>query len=168
MREVRGRLTEPAPAQDERRFVKKEICPNCEHQFPSGANPYINQLRAALSARPEQTEQLPVACRECRVIGFRPGMGEVTFYVEGGVPQWMNIGETIYVSDAAPIAQTAPQPEQINLRALLNNGTALSNIAYNLAQRPGVTLDKIVCDTLLSACRGWDAACATLRTEGGE
>ena len=78
-----------------------------------------NRIVAALT-RPAQTEQQPGAHRECRVIGFRPGMGEVTFYVEDGVPQWMNIGETIYVSDAAPIAQTAPQtgsPEGLSRQA---------------------------------------------------
>lgn len=117
----------PAPAQDERVAFEKYMLDR-EHPvigwiwtdwFKRGDDPetYANDYVQGAwvmwqAARPAQTEQQPVAHRECRVIGFRPGMGEVTFYVDGGVPAWMNIGETIYVSDAAPIAQTAPHPEQ--------------------------------------------------------
>jgi hypothetical protein len=43
--------TAAAAVSDERPFVKKEICPDCEHQFESSANPYINELRAAPSER---------------------------------------------------------------------------------------------------------------------
>ncbi len=64
------------------------------------------ELRAALSKQSDQ----PVAFRECRVISFRPGMGEVTFRVAGGVPDFMDPGCTIYVSEASPIAQIAPRP----------------------------------------------------------
>lgn len=69
---------------------------------------------------------------------------------------------------AARPAQTEQpeQPEQGDLKPLLNAGAALSNIAFNLAQRPGVTLDQIVCDTLSSARKSWDEARAALSTQG--
>ncbi len=52
----------PAPEVVERPFVKKEICPACEHQFESSANPYIAELRAALSER--QGGELTGAARD--------------------------------------------------------------------------------------------------------
>jgi hypothetical protein len=63
-------------------------------------------------------------------------------------------------------AQTEQKPEQMNISPLLNAGAALSNIAFNLAQRQGVTLDQIVCDTLSSARKSWDAARADLSAKG--
>lgn len=43
--------------------------------------------------------------RPAQVISYRPGMGEVTIYVAGRVPGYMNIGDTVYVSDRAPVEQ---------------------------------------------------------------
>ncbi|MFU6490261.1 hypothetical protein ACM8AO_14895 [Pseudomonas aeruginosa] len=45
------------------------------------------------------------AFRPAQVISYRPGMGEVTIYVAGRVPGYMNIGDTVYVSDRAPVEQ---------------------------------------------------------------
>ena len=40
--------------------------------------------------------------REARVIGYRPGMSEVTLLVDGGaIPAWMNIGDTVHISEKA-------------------------------------------------------------------
>jgi len=136
--------TDPAPAQDDQDAFEVEI-PDIvaiydgRHLLPyrsleAGARLMTvaqhlrieKQLRTAVT-RLAQPGQQPVGHRGCRVIGFRPGMGEVTFYVEGGVPQWMNIGETIYVSDTAPIAQTATQPDQSGLvEALKKHRIALT------------------------------------------
>lgn len=85
----------------------------------------------------------------------------------GGVYIWANAEAAWFAWKARSAldrrpAQTEQQPEQSNLEPLLNAGAALSNIAYNLAQRPGVTLDKIVCDTLSSARKSWDAARAAM------
>ena len=66
------------------------------------------------------------------------------------------------------VAQTAPQPAQINIVPLLSAGAALSNIAFNLAQRPGATLDQHVCDLLSSSRKHWDEARAALSTQRGE
>ncbi|MBW6237314.1 hypothetical protein [Pseudomonas aeruginosa] len=43
------------------------------------------------------------AFRPAQVISYRPGVGEVTIYVAGRVPGYMNIGDTVYVSDRAPV-----------------------------------------------------------------
>ncbi|MHC9279564.1 hypothetical protein ACYTSD_07305 [Pseudomonas aeruginosa] len=58
------------------------------------------------------------AFRPAQVISYRPGVGEVTIYVAGRVPGYMNIGDTVYVSDRAPVeqpiaalAQPSPAPE---------------------------------------------------------
>ncbi|MCO3773805.1 hypothetical protein QOU27_29885 [Pseudomonas aeruginosa] len=45
------------------------------------------------------------AFRPAQVISYRHGMGEVTIYVAGRVPGYMNIGDTVYVSDRAPVEQ---------------------------------------------------------------
>ncbi len=45
------------------------------------------------------------AFRPAQVISYRPGVGEVTIYVAGRVPGYMNIGDTVYVSDRAPVEQ---------------------------------------------------------------
>ncbi|MDG4275955.1 hypothetical protein [Pseudomonas aeruginosa] len=57
------------------------------------------------------------AFRPAQVISYRPGMGEVTIYVAGRVPGYMNIGDTVYVSDRAPVEQPSaalaqPSPAQ--------------------------------------------------------
>jgi len=102
---------EPAPAQDEREAFEAFQSQRPSHWRITNRAAWKAALKyAAENYRPAQTEQQPVAFREARVISFRPGMGEVTFYVKGGVPGFMDPGCTIYVSDAAPIAQTAQQP----------------------------------------------------------
>lgn len=65
-------------------------------------------------------------------------------------------------------AETEQRPEQINIVPLLSAGAALSNIAFNLAQRPGATLDQHVCDLLSSSRKHWDEARAALSTHRGE
>ncbi len=57
------------------------------------------------------------AFRPAQVISYRPGVGEVTIYVAGRVPGYMNIGDTVYVSDRAPVEQpiaalAQPSPAQ--------------------------------------------------------
>ncbi|HBO5242080.1 hypothetical protein [Pseudomonas aeruginosa] len=57
------------------------------------------------------------AFRPAQVISYRPGVGEVTIYVAGRVPGYMNIGDTVYVSDRAPVEQPSaalaqPSPAQ--------------------------------------------------------
>lgn len=62
--------------------------------------------KALIQAAIEYLEAQPSsAFRPARVIGYRPGMGEVTVYVAGGVPGYMNIDDTVYVSDRAPVEQ---------------------------------------------------------------
>lgn len=86
---------------------------------------------------------------------------------QGGVYIWANAEAAWFAwkarsaLDTRP-AQTEQQPEQRNIEPLLNAGAALSNIAFNLAQRPGVTLDQHVCDLLSSARKSWDAARSAL------
>lgn len=119
---------EQATAQDERETIIVNLQRECARL---GA--LTNELEQRLATRPAQTEQQPVAFRECRVISFRPGMGDVTFYVKGGVPGFMDPGCTIYVSDAAPIAQTAPQPEQSGLVEALKPFAAIAD-QYDAAE----------------------------------
>ncbi|WP_337223579.1 hypothetical protein [Pseudomonas aeruginosa] len=60
--------------------------------------------KALIQAAIEHLEAQPSsAFRPARVISYRPGMGEVTVYTAGGVPGYMNIGDTVYVSDRAPV-----------------------------------------------------------------
>ncbi|HBO4842634.1 hypothetical protein [Pseudomonas aeruginosa] len=60
--------------------------------------------KALIQAAIEHLEAQPSsALRPARVISYRPGMGEVTVYTAGGVPGYMNIGDTVYVSDRAPV-----------------------------------------------------------------
>lgn len=66
----------------------------------------------------------------------------------------------------ARAALSAPAAGQ-DVGALVSAGTTLSNIAYNLAQRAGVTLDEIVCEALSSARKSWDATLAAHKA-GGE
>ncbi len=80
-------------------------------------------LRHPCPAHPALVEQAGgderAAFRPAQVISYRPGMGEVTIYVAGRVPGYMNIGDTVYVSDRAPVeqpsaalAQPSPKREQ--------------------------------------------------------
>nr|WP_236080461.1 hypothetical protein [Pseudomonas aeruginosa] len=60
------------------------------------------------------------AFRPAQVISYRPGVGEVTIYVAGRVPGYMNIGDTVYVSDRAPVEQPSAalaQPSQAQAEA---------------------------------------------------
>jgi hypothetical protein len=79
-------------------------------------------LRAALSAPVQQQE--PVAWRKCRVISYSPGIGEVTFHVDDYVPAFMDVGETIYVSNAHP----APADALVDLLDQLANGSHLDKV----------------------------------------
>ncbi|MEA8681429.1 hypothetical protein PZU33_33600, partial [Pseudomonas aeruginosa] len=66
-------------------------------------------LRHPCPAHPALVEQAGgderAAFRPAQVISYRPGVGEVTIYVAGRVPGYMNIGDTVYVSDRAPVEQ---------------------------------------------------------------
>ncbi|HCF6712377.1 TPA: hypothetical protein NII65_002146 [Pseudomonas aeruginosa] len=66
-------------------------------------------LRHPCPAHPALVEQAGgderAAFRPAQVISYRPGVGEVTIYVDGRVPGYMNIGDTVYVSDRAPVEQ---------------------------------------------------------------
>lgn len=75
-------------------------------------------------------------------------------------------GEYVLASDCDQL-HAANQRLEGEVKRLREAGSALSNIAYNLAQRPGVTLDVIVCDTLSSARKSWDAALSTANDEEG-
>lgn len=78
-------------------------------------------LRHPCPAHPASVEQAGgderAAFRPAQVISYRPGVGEVTIYVAGRVPGYMNIGDTVYVSDRAPVEQPSaalaqPSPAQ--------------------------------------------------------
>ncbi|MFU4552147.1 hypothetical protein ACM71U_08875 [Pseudomonas aeruginosa] len=56
------------------------------------------------------------AFRPAQVISYRPGVGEVTIYVAGRVPGYMNIGDTVYVSDRAPVEQAGEDERVIGWR----------------------------------------------------
>ncbi|MGK8537355.1 hypothetical protein ACRS5Q_01280 [Pseudomonas aeruginosa] len=63
------------------------------------------------------------AFRPAQVISYRPGVGEVTIYVAGRVPGYMNIGDTVYVSDRAPVEQPSAalaQPSPVRSSLLIN------------------------------------------------
>ncbi|HBO2978526.1 TPA: hypothetical protein L4R63_005781 [Pseudomonas aeruginosa] len=70
---------------------------------------HLTQVSAMGKAISESVEQAGgderAAFRPAQVISYRPGMGEVTIYVAGRVPGYMNIGDTVYVSDRAPVEQ---------------------------------------------------------------
>ncbi|HBO3840576.1 TPA: hypothetical protein L4T12_004924 [Pseudomonas aeruginosa] len=73
--------------------------------------------KALIQAAIEHLEAQPSsAFRPAQVISYRPGVGEVTIYVAGRVPGYMNIGDTVYVSDRAPVEQ-AGGDERAGLRA---------------------------------------------------
>ncbi|HGW8780187.1 TPA: hypothetical protein ACQTZL_003732 [Pseudomonas aeruginosa] len=73
--------------------------------------------KALIQAAIEHLEAQPSsAFRPAQVISYRPGMGEVTVYTAGGVPGYMNIGDTVYVSDRAPV-EHAGGDERAGLRA---------------------------------------------------
>ncbi|MFU3980783.1 hypothetical protein ACM7DR_28675 [Pseudomonas aeruginosa] len=78
-------------------------------------------LRHPCPAHPASVKQAGgderAAFRPAQVISYRPGVGEVTIYVAGRVPGYMNIGDTVYVSDRAPVEQPSaalaqPSPAQ--------------------------------------------------------
>ena len=99
--------------------------------------------------------------------GFHIEAG-ASYSAKGQIAQLLNAaGELLRRNDTRP-AQTEQQPEQMNISPLLNAGAALSNIAFNLAQRHGVTLDQIACDTLSSARKSWDSARAALNFQQGK
>ncbi|HFH4186274.1 TPA: hypothetical protein ACGJ4G_002277 [Pseudomonas aeruginosa] len=80
--------------------------------------------KALIQAAIEHLEAQPSsAFRPARVISYRPGMGEVTVYTAGGVPGYMNIGDTVYVSDRAPVEQPSAalaQPSPVRSSLLIN------------------------------------------------
>ncbi|MES4685381.1 hypothetical protein ACSLV1_31930 [Pseudomonas aeruginosa] len=84
-------------------------------------------LRHPCPAHPALVEQAGgderAAFRPAQVISYRPGVGEVTIYVAGRVPGYMNIGDTVYVSDRAPVEQpiaALAQPSPVRSSLLIN------------------------------------------------
>jgi hypothetical protein len=62
-----------------------------------------------VSTSKEQNNAALEAERVARVIGYRPGMSEVTLLIDGGlVPAWMNIGDTVHISEQARAQLAAP------------------------------------------------------------
>lgn len=95
------------------------------------------------------------AFRPAQVISYRPGMGEVTIYVAGRVPGYMNIGDTVYVSDRAPVeqpsaalAQPSPVSEALiyackNLAQITSSdGSGHADIALAVLRMAGVGDDE--------------------------
>ncbi|MCF8577395.1 hypothetical protein LJ569_25755 [Pseudomonas aeruginosa] len=79
--------------------------PDATCTCPSGDGSLVHPC----PAHPAPVEQAGgderAAFRPAQVISYRPGVGEVTIYVAGRVPGYMNIGDTVYVSDRAPVEQ---------------------------------------------------------------
>lgn len=95
------------------------------------------------------------AFRPAQVISYRPGVGEVTIYVAGRVPGYMNIGDTVYVSDRAPVeqpiaalAQPSPVSEALiyackNLAQITSSdGSGHADIALAILRMAGVCDDE--------------------------
>ncbi|HBO2015840.1 TPA: hypothetical protein L4G30_005076 [Pseudomonas aeruginosa] len=95
------------------------------------------------------------AFRPAQVISYRPGVGEVTIYVAGRVPGYMNIGDTVYVSDRAPVeqpiaalAQPSPVSEALiyackNLAQITSSdGSGHADIALAVLRMAGVGDDE--------------------------
>ncbi|MDV7832725.1 hypothetical protein R4K51_05415 [Pseudomonas aeruginosa] len=95
------------------------------------------------------------AFRPAQVISYRPGVGEVTIYVAGRVPGYMNIGDTVYVSDRAPVeqpsaalAQPSPVSEALiyackNLAQITSSdGSGHADIAMAVLRMAGVGDDE--------------------------
>ncbi|WP_260472299.1 hypothetical protein [Pseudomonas aeruginosa] len=103
----------PAESYDAGFIAGSGMCQNCDAALPpkdictcpSGDG----SLRHPCPAHPAPVEQAGgderAAFRPAQVISYRPGVGEVTIYVAGRVPGYMNIGDTVYVSDRAPVEQ---------------------------------------------------------------
>ncbi|HCF6977200.1 hypothetical protein [Pseudomonas aeruginosa] len=103
----------PADSYDAGFIAGSGMCQNCDAALPPKdicTCPSGNgSLRHPCPAHPASVEQAGgderAAFRPAQVISYRPGMGEVTIYVAGRVPGYMNIGDTVYVSDRAPVEQ---------------------------------------------------------------
>lgn len=84
-------------------------------------------LRHPCPAHPALVEQAGgderAAFRPAQVISYRPGVGEVTIYVAGRVPGYMNIGDTVYVSDRAPVEQPIAALAQPSPKCVKCGGT---------------------------------------------
>ncbi len=116
-------------------------------------------LRHPCPAHPALVEQAGgderAAFRPAQVISYRPGVGEVTIYVAGRVPGYMNIGDTVYVSDRAPVeqpiaalAQPSPVSEALiyackNLAQITSSdGSGHADIALAVLRMAGVGDDE--------------------------
>ncbi len=139
------------------------MCQNCDAALPpkdictcpSGDG----SLRHPCPAHPASVEQAGgderAAFRPAQVISYRPGVGEVTIYVAGRVPGYMNIGDTVYVSDRAPVeqpiaalAQPSPVSEALiyackNLAQITSSdGSGHADIALAVLRMAGVGDDE--------------------------
>ncbi|MCO3184169.1 hypothetical protein FA223_13255 [Pseudomonas aeruginosa] len=102
--------------------------------------------KALIQAAIEHLEAQPSsAFRPARVSGYRPGMGEVTVYVAGGVPGYMNIGDTVYVSDRAP----GEQPSA----ALARVAELEAKLDELEKQKPLLHINPLVVDELLGRAK---------------
>lgn len=100
-----------------------DYCPAC-----AGSGVREEEPGVYVVGTQEQVEQEPVSIREARVISYRPGMGEVTFRVAGGVPAFMDIGQTIYVSSAPPAAPDVSGLVEESVRLLMQAFDALESM----------------------------------------
>lgn len=89
------------------------MCQNCDAALPpkdictcpSGDGSLVHPCPAHPAPAEQAGGDERAAFRPAQVISYRPGVGEVTIYVAGRVPGYMNIGDTVYVSDRAPVEQ---------------------------------------------------------------
>ncbi|WP_152372584.1 hypothetical protein [Pseudomonas aeruginosa] len=94
--------------------------PSCT--CPSGDGSLVHPCPAHPAAEQAGGDER-AAFRPAQVISYRPGVGEVTIYVAGRVPGYMNIGDTVYVSDRAPVEQPSAalaQPSPVRSSLLIN------------------------------------------------
>ncbi|MFG3398705.1 hypothetical protein ACQKEK_02285 [Pseudomonas sp. NPDC077408] len=172
---------DPAPAQDERerKEFERAYAEYADMDASEVASKWDGDLYSeqevrdawwGWTTRPAQTEQQSVAWRWVYSNGgtspVYQGSGPDHDIEQAGLAA--EFPRRVQRLFAAPIAQTAPQPEQSDIEPLLNAGAALSNIAFNLAQRLGVTLDQHVCDVLSSSRKAWDDARSALSAQRGD
>lgn len=134
-------------------FVKKEICPRCEHQFPSSANPYINQLRVELAGRVP-----PAPAAVIRAIMSRR---EKLFRVDFLRPDLLHVGTRLFAEPvvAAGLAETLQRLE----KACDRRAALMTSDAYRACSLiPGMD------DALLELDEARKQARAALSAEPGE
>jgi len=126
-------------------LLDTEVARSCLNKLDDGQGTDTDEGRVWLKARAmvagtpsEQPVGAPSEQHECRVISYVPGMGEVTFYVRGGVPEFMDVGNTIIVS--------APQPKRAAAEVPANGRTTpYPNCQFRVCDLPGQCLGEGAC-----------------------